>query len=555
MEVLKISRPLAQILAGRGISTYSEAHRFFRPSLDMLHDPFLMADMENAVDRLIQAINNQEKILIYGDYDVDGTTSVAMFYHFLTSFYENCEYYIPNRYTEGYGVSLTGVQYAVENSFSLIITLDCGIKSADLVGYASKKGIDFIICDHHEPDHELPPASAVLDPKRKDCSYPYKELSGCGVGFKFIQAFLETHPGIGYDAFELLDLLCVSIAADIVPVTGENRVLSYFGLLRLRESPRPGLAALMEIAGIDRSSADLTNVVFGLAPRINAAGRLEDAKHAVRLMLAEDHLPATQFARKLDAHNAQRRNIDRRITLEAHDMIRENGWYDTKSTVLYREDWHKGVIGIVASRCIETFYRPTIIFTRNEEGVLTGSARSVDGFDLYAALDECSDLLEQFGGHKHAAGMTLRNENLEAFRAKFEEVVSREITDELLRPSIQIDTYVQLHQIDAKFFRILRQMSPFGPGNPEPIFCANELTARDIRAFSSKNNPDSSHLKLNVFQEGCKSGFQAIGFSLGHFAEKLKREPEGFSMAFTLGTNTYMGRTSLQLYIKDIRWE
>ncbi|MEJ2003521.1 MAG: single-stranded-DNA-specific exonuclease RecJ, partial [Cyclobacteriaceae bacterium] len=408
MDVLNISQPLANILAARSITGFSEAKDFFRPSLDMLHDPFEMADMSAAVERLITAINNSEKILIYGDYDVDGTTSVTMFYHFLSSIYPNCDFYIPDRYSEGYGVSLTGIEYAHKNEFSLIISLDCGIKSTDLVEYAKKKNIDFIICDHHEPGPVLPPAAAVLDPKRKDCPYPYKELSGCGVGFKFIQAFLQTHPGIDFDIFSLLDLVCVSIAADIVPITGENRVLAYYGLQTLAESPRPGLASLMEIAGLKRSRLTISGVVFGIAPRINAAGRLEDARHAVRLMLADDTQPASEFAQKLDSQNSERKDIDRQITREAHEMIIEKGWTATKTTVLCSDGWHKGVIGIVASRCIETYYRPTIILTRSDEGMLTGSARSVEGFDLYAALSKCSDLLEQFGGHKHAAGMTLR---------------------------------------------------------------------------------------------------------------------------------------------------
>ncbi len=555
MDGLKISAPLANILINRGIHTFEEARMYFRPSLDMLHDPFLMADMGAAVERLVTAISQGEKILIYGDYDVDGTTSVAMFYHFLSSFYNKCEFYIPNRYLEGYGVSLAGVNYAEENEFSLIITLDCGIKSNDLVSLAQKKGIDFIICDHHEPGSTLPPAVAVLDPKRSDCDYPYKELSGCGVGFKFIQAFLESHPDIDFEPLSLLDLVCVSIAADIVPITGENRVLASYGLQKLANQPRHGLAALMDIAGIRRDDVTISRVVFGLAPRINAAGRLEDAKYAVRLMLADDDAPAKIFADQLDGHNQQRKDIDREITSQAHRMILENGWTEASTTVLYQPDWHKGVIGIVASRCIESFYRPTIILTETGEGKLTGSARSVEGFDLYSALTECSDLLEQFGGHKHAAGMTLRNENLEAFRERFEEVVSREITEDLLTPSICIDTEIFLDDITPKFFRIMRQMAPFGPGNPEPVFMADNLRAHNIRAFSARSNPDSNHLKFRVSQKGGKSSFEVIGFGLGEFADMLIQNPEGFGMAFALGENKYMGQVSLQLYVKDIRWE
>ncbi|MCA6078603.1 single-stranded-DNA-specific exonuclease RecJ [Fulvivirga sedimenti] len=555
MSAINVSAPIANILINRGITNFEQAKEYFRPSLEMLHDPFLMAGMEAAVDRLVNAIGTGEKILIYGDYDVDGTTSVAMFYHFLSSFYDHCEYYIPDRYKEGYGVSLAGVDYAEENNFSLIITLDCGIKSNDLVSLASKKGIDFIICDHHEPDNVLPPAVAVLDPKRTDCPYPYKELSGCGVGFKFIQAFLLSHPDIGFDPFSLLDLVCVSIAADIVPITGENRVLAYYGLQKLARDPHPGLAALMEVAGIQQNDVTISRVVFGLAPRINAAGRLEDAKYAVRLMLATDAEPAQNFARQLDGHNQQRKDIDRLITSQAHDMILENGWTEANTTVLFQPDWHKGVIGIVASRCIESYYRPTVILTETHDGILTGSARSVDGFDLYSALLKCSDLLEQFGGHKHAAGMTLRNENLEAFRSRFEAVVSSEITSDLLTPSIIIDTRISLDDINPKFFRIMQQMAPFGPGNAEPVFVAEDLIARDVRAFSARNNPDSNHLKLRIGQYGCTSTFEAIGFGMGEYADQLKKNPQGFGMAFAVAENRYMGRVSLQLYIKDIRWE
>ncbi len=555
MDVLQVSQPLANILVARGITTFEEAKSFFRPSLDMLHDPFLMKDMSRAVDRLITAINKGEKVLIYGDYDVDGTTSVAMFYHFLSSFYPQCEFYIPNRYTEGYGVSLAGIEFAAENNFSLIITLDCGIKSVELVDYAGTKNIDFIICDHHEPGAALPPANAILDPKRSDCSYPYKELSGCGVGFKFIQAFLQTHPGIDFELYSLLDLVSVSIAADIVPITGENRVLAYFGLKQLMDNPRPGLASLMEIAGISRGQVSISRVVFGLAPRINAAGRLEDAKHAVRLMLSDDSQLAAEFAQKLDDQNAERRDIDRQITLEAHEMIEENGLQETSTTVLYRHDWHKGVIGIVASRCIETYYRPTVILTQTGEGLLTGSARSVDGFDLYSALCKCSDLLEQFGGHKHAAGMTIRDENLDAFRLRFESIVSEDISQELLTPAIQTDTIVTLDDLSPKFYRILSQMAPFGPGNPEPVLVARGLNAESFRAFSARSNPDSNHLKLTVSQPGSRQRFEAVGFNLGRLAEELNSRPTGFDMAFNIGENTYRGETTLQLYIKDIRWE
>jgi single-stranded-DNA-specific exonuclease len=521
----------------------------------MLHDPFLMKDMSEAVDRIAQAINSEEKILIYGDYDVDGTTSVAMFYHFLSSIYSKCTYYIPDRYKEGYGVSLQGIEYAEKEGFNLIITLDCGIKSVALVELAHEKQIDFIICDHHEPGAELPAAYAVLDPKRKDCDYPYKELSGCGVGFKLIQAFVDTHPGVNYDVFTLLDLVCISIAADIVPITGENRILAFFGLKQLMNAPRPGIMSLMEIAGIRRDEITISKIVFGIAPRINAAGRLEDAKSAVRLMLAEDTLPALKFAQQLDGHNSDRKSIDRMITKEAKDMILEKGMQQTKTTVLYKEDWHKGVIGIVASRCIESYYRPTIILTQTEEGILTGSARSIEGFDLYSALMKCSDLLEQFGGHQHAAGMTLRDVNLEQFRQRFETVVAEHISDELLTPSLPVDTTILLNEITPKFNRILKQMAPFGPGNTEPVLAASNLMASHVRSFSARNNPDSSHLKMKVYQEGSNLRFDAIGFNMGEYAEKIMQTPQHFSMAFSVSENTYRGETSLQLYVKDIRWE
>ncbi len=549
-QELSIDKALATMLVQRGISDFDEAKDFFRPQIEHLHDPFLMADMEKAVERLIEAIENGEKIMVYGDYDVDGTTAVALVYGFLSTFYGNLEYYNPDRYAEGYGVSVQGIEWASEQGVSLIVCLDCGIKAQDKVTLAKEKfNIDFIICDHHEPDETLPAAVAVLDPKRKDCPYPYKELTGNGVGFKLLQAFcMRTEMPIE-NLYEFLDLCVVSIGSDIVPITGENRVLAYFGLKKLNENPRTGLRALKEIAGF-KTPMTVENVVFVLGPRINAAGRIKHAKAAVKLLLSDDYDEALAFAGEIQKHNSERKTFDSRITEEALAMIEGDEWLrDTaKSTVLYREDWHKGVIGIVASRCIEKYYRPTIILTKSHEKA-AGSARSVAGFNLYGAIEECADLLEQFGGHTHAAGMTLPIENIEAFRLAFDKIVARTITTEQLTPVIKIDLKIKLAEISTKFYRIMNQMAPFGPENMQPIFVTENLTLKYApRVMKEK------HLKLELFEETTGAILSAVGFGMveEHFA-KLN-ENKYFSIAYQVDENTFNNNTSLQLMLKDIKF-
>jgi single-stranded-DNA-specific exonuclease len=545
---INVSKPLANILAQRGINTFDEAKTFFRPTLDQLHDPFLMKDMDLAVARVEKALASDEKILVYGDYDVDGTTSVALFYGFINSFHINSAFYIPDRYKEGYGISRQGIDWAKDNGYSLIVALDCGIKSVELVEYAKTLAIDFIICDHHRPGDILPPASAVLDPKREDCDYPFKELSGCGIGFKLMQGILSKMPHIKVDAFDFLDLVVVSIAADIVPIVGENRILAYYGLIRLNTCPRPGLKALINLAG-QKKVLNITGVVFGLAPRINAAGRVGHAKGAVDLLLAETEDEAYHFGEKLNIKNDQRRDFDTSITEEALEMIDGNVLSKTaKSTVLFKNDWHKGVIGIVASRCIEKYYRPTIILTQSEDKA-TGSARSVPGFDVYEAIDSCSHLLDQFGGHKYAAGLTLPIDNVAAFQLKFEEVVAETIPDELLIPQIELDAEIQLDNINSKFYNILKQMEPFGPENMTPIFFADHLVlASSLTVIKDK------HLKFKVSQENNTSSFDCIGFGLGELATQLSSDMI-FKMAFTVEENEFRGRTTLQLNIKDIKFD
>lgn len=547
-QAINVSPPVATILAQRGIRDYDSAKTFFRPTLDMLHDPFLMKDMDVAVERIEKAINNNEKILVYGDYDVDGTTSVALFFGFLNSFYSQCDFYIPDRYVEGYGVSGQGIDWARENGFSLIISLDCGIKSVALVQRARAYGIDFIICDHHRPGQELPPAVAVLDPKRSDCAYPYKELPGCGIGFKLVQALLTRNPTWHPDPFSFLDLVVVSIASDIVPITGENRVLAHYGLRRLRENPRPGLQALMSLGGI-RQNITVTGIVFGMAPRINAAGRIAHAKTAVHLLLAASEEEALHYGKKLNIRNDERRDFDATITEEALAMIEENEVLKAaKTTVLFKDDWHKGVIGIVASRCIERYHRPTIILTMSNNKA-TGSARSVPGFDVYNAIANCSDLLEQFGGHMYAAGLTLELGKLEAFRKKFEEVVSSSIPEELLTPLVEIDTEIQLDQITKNFFNVVSQMAPFGPENLHPVFLSDNVkVAGSLRIIKDK------HLKFTAQQDGNKNKLEAIGFGLAEHANRMKNG-EKFKMAFSIEENNYMGYQSIQLNIKDIKFD
>ncbi|GEO04215.1 single-stranded-DNA-specific exonuclease RecJ [Adhaeribacter aerolatus] len=545
---LLISETLASVLCQRNVCTFEEAKKYFRPSLDDLHDPFLIRDMDKAVDRLNEAIHRGEKVLVYGDYDVDGTTSVALVYSFLQNYVKEIDIYIPNRDLEGYGISVQGVDWAAEHNFTLVISLDCGIKSMEKVAYAKSKGIDFIICDHHLPDTTIPDAVAVLDPKRSDCPYPYKELSGCGVGFKFMQGFCQHNDLDITPLFGLLDLLVVSIAADIVPITGENRIFAYFGLQQLNSGAplRPGLEALRELAGLT-GELDINSIVFGFAPRINAAGRMGDAKRSVHMLLAPTKEEAFTKADIIDKTNNERRGHDTSITKEALLMIEQDEVLRrSRSTVLFKETWHKGVVGIVASRCIEKYYRPTIILTQSN-GKASGSARSVHGFDVHSAILECSDLLEQFGGHMYAAGLTLPVENIPAFRERFEEVVSRTITAEQLIPQIEIDAPIRLKQITPNFLKIIKQMEPFGPGNMGPVF-----TSECVFDTGACRVVGETHLKLKIMQEDSHQ-IDAIAFGMADYYPRiLKGIP--FDVCYCVEENVFRGITSLQLRIKDIRF-
>lgn len=548
-QAINASRPIATILAQRGKCDFHSAKAFFRPKLSMLHDPFLMKDMEQATDRINVAISNKEKILVYGDYDVDGTTSVALFFGAINKFYPLSDFYIPDRYKEGYGVSKQGIEWAAENDFSLIVALDCGIKSVELVAYAKELGVDFIICDHHRPGEELPPAVAVLDPKREDCNYPYKELSGCGIGFKLLQGLSKKYPKFKIDPFDYLDLVAVSIASDIVPIDDENRVLAYYGIKKLEDSPGAGLKALMRLAGVPKKNITITSIVFGLAPRINAAGRIAHAKTAVEMLLATSEEEAYHFGENLNLKNDKRRDFDSDITRQALEMIESNtSLIAAKTTVLFKNDWHKGVIGIVASRCIEKFHRPTIILTQSENKA-TGSARSVPGFDVYNAIAKCSDLLDQFGGHMYAAGLTMDVENVPLFQKKFEEIVSGSIPEELLTPVIEIDTPINFDQITSKFFNVLSQMEPFGPANPKPVFIAS-----NVHIVNATRVIKEKHLKLTLKQLENSQRFEAIGFNIASLAEKIA-EDVLFQIAFTIEENNYRGMRSIQLNIKDIKFD
>lgn len=546
-QEININPYLSTILVQRGTNDFESAKAYFRPTLEELHDPFLMKDMQQAVDRLKRAIDTQEKILVYGDYDVDGTTAVALVYSYLRAFHPNCAVYIPDRHKEGYGVSRAGIEWADENGYSLIIALDCGIKATDMVVLAEHKGIDFVICDHHLPDEEIPNAVAVLDPKRKDCNYPYKELSGCALGFKLIQAYARQHRN-EKEVYQFLDLVAVSTASDIVPITGENRILTYYGLKKLNENPLPGLKALREVSQ-NRSDLDVSGIVFTLGPRINAAGRVAHASAAVELLIAETESEALELAGALNLNNDTRRQFDLDITEEALSMIHNNEVLrSAKSTVLFKNTWHKGVIGIVAARCIEKYYRPTVILTESNDKI-TGSARSVMGFDLYEAICKCSDLLEKFGGHKYAAGLTMDKKNLAAFQQRFEEVVTAQITSEMLTPSIEIDTTISFDAITPRFINVLKQMAPFGPENQKPVF-----EAQHVYASNSLSNFKDRHVKFTASQEGNGSAFQVVGFDLGEHYEQLAMQTP-FRMAFTIEENFYNGYTSIQLRAKDIKFD
>ena len=542
---LKVDGLIAQLLLQRGITNYEEAKNFFRPELTHLHDPFLMKDMDKAVQRIEMAIANQENILVFGDYDVDGTTSVALVSSFLKENYPNVATYIPDRYAEGYGISLQGIDFAADNDISLIIALDCGVKALEQVKYAKEKAIDFIVCDHHRPGDKLPEAVAILDPKREDCSYPYKELCGCGVGFKLIQA-LASKQGMGLETLtNYLDLVATAIAADIVPITGENRVLTYFGLQVINSYPRTGIKAIID--QIKKRTLTVSDVVFIIAPRINAAGRMKHGEHAVSLLTERNLERAQQLAREIEEFNTERRSLDQEITEEALLQMQQNKEEKRFTSVVYNENWHKGVIGIVASRLTETHYRPTLVFTKSGDK-LAASARSVKGFDIYNALEECADYLEQFGGHKYAAGLTLVEEQYESFKQQFEKVVASTIDPQLLQPEISIDAQIELDQITPKLMRILHQFEPFGPGNMTPTFMSEGL---QDTGYARGVGEDEKHLKLAVTQKG-SSPVGAIGFNLGDKLEKVKNK-NTFDAVFSLEENEWNGTVSLQLKLKDIR--
>ena len=542
---LKVETLIAHLLLQRGITNYKEAKTFFRPQLSDLHDPFLMKDMDKAVARIEKAIINKENILVFGDYDVDGTTAVALLSTYLQETYPNVATYIPDRYSEGYGISYQGIDFAEDNGFSLIIALDCGVKAIDKIEYAAAKGIDFIICDHHRPGSELPRAVAVLDPKRDDCEYPYKELCGCGVGFKLIQALASKNRETAQDLMPFLDLVATAIGSDIVPITGENRVLAYFGLQVINTNPRIGFKAI--INQIKKSELTITDVVFIIAPRINAAGRMEHGQHAVNLLTASDLGEAQKFAAEIEKYNLDRRGLDQEITEEALVQIQENKEEDRFTSVVFNENWHKGVIGIVASRMTETYYRPTLVFTKSGEK-LAASARSVKGFDVYEALQGCSDYIEQFGGHKYAAGLTLLEEQYENFKNQFEKVVSETIDPKLLVPEITIDTKISLNDISPRLMRILKQFAPFGPGNMRPVFMAEGV--KDT-GYGKGVGENEKHLKLTLTQKG-STPIGAIGFNLGNKLCTVKNQ-QNFDVAFTLDENEWNGSISLQLKLRDIK--
>lgn len=549
---LGVDAVLAQLLVQRGVDTFEKAKSFFRPNLEELHNPFLMKGMEEAVNRIFQAIENDENIMVYGDYDVDGTTAVALMSTYLLSLYSNVVTYIPDRYAEGYGISYQGIDFAEDNEISLIIALDCGIKAIDKVAYAKEKNIDFIICDHHRPGATVPNAVAVLDPKQEDCHYPYDELSGCGVGFKLIQAIAQIQEQPFSELIPYLDILAISIAADIVPMDGENRILAYHGLKVINSNPRPGIKAILE--QVQKEELTITDVVFIIAPRINAAGRMKQGIHAVELMTEQDVNLAKKYAREIDQYNADRKELDKKITDEALQQIRENKEEQNSTNVVFCETWHKGVIGIVASRLIETYYKPTLVFTKSENK-LAASARSVKGFDVYNALEACSEHIEQFGGHKYAAGLTLLPENYQAFKAAFEKVVKETLPEKLKTPEIVIDAEVDLIDLNSKFYRILSQFAPFGPANMKPVFKSTALRDNGYGKRIGKVEKEGDlpeHLRLNIVYGADDKTYNAIGFGMGEKLEQLQNA-ETFEAAFTLEENNWNGYTSLQLMLKDLK--
>ncbi len=547
---LNVNMVIARLLVQRGIKTFDEAKEFFRPRLSDLHNPFLMKDMDKAVERLELAIANKEKVIIYGDYDVDGTTSVALMYTFLKPRIEEIEYYIPDRYSEGYGISPKSINYAIDNGFTLIVALDCGIKAVEKIAGAKARGLDYIICDHHNPGNEVPPAVAVLDPKQVDCNYPYKELSGCGVGFKLAQAFCQKNNLEQEEIYDLLDLLAVSIAADIVPITGENRVLAYYGLKRLNSNPGIGLQTMINLAGIADTEITISDIVFKIGPRINASGRIEHGKTSVQILVEEDEEKAVLIGKEIDSFNEIRKTLDRDITQDALDMVEQSEELQAmNSTVLYNRDWHKGVVGIVASRVTEKYYCPTIILTESN-GLATGSARSVRDFDLYEAIGQCSDLLESYGGHMYAAGLTMKIENITEFKRRFEEIVTKQITDLQQTQTIEIDAKITLSEITPRFYRILKQFSPFGPRNLAPVFITEDVFDAGTSRLVGKKQ---EHLKLDLVEPDVNSGiFPGIAFNQSE-AFDLLTSGLPFDVCYSISENEYRGKTNLQLFVKDIK--
>ncbi len=548
---LGVDPVLAELLVQRGVHTFEQARSFFRPSLDDLHDPFLMTDMDKAVDRVHRAVASGEKILVYGDYDVDGTTAVSLVYTFLRRMTRHLDFYIPERYDEGYGVSYKGIDWAHENGFKLIITLDCGIKANEKVEYARERGIDVIICDHHLPENELPKAVAVLDPKREDCFYPFDDLSGCGVGFKLVQAYAQKYDIPFETLTPLLDLLVVSIASDLVTVVGENRILAHYGLKQLNSNPREGLLAMIQLSGLEPGHLTIDDIVFKIGPRINAAGRMESGRIAVELLTASNVNDAIRIGNEINERNNERKNIDRRITQEALEMVESGGCLSSgKATIVYNPQWHKGVVGIVASRLVEAYYKPTIVFTMSQNGLVTGSARSVHGFDLYDAIESCADLLENFGGHLYAAGLTLKEENLPAFCERIEKHISGKIIPEMQTPVVDIDTMLNFSQITPKFLRILKQFQPFGPGNSAPVFRTDNVYDNGM---GRKVGAEGGHLKLELIQESQPyHHISAIAFNMADYFEHIKAG-NPIDVCYSIVENYYRGTSSTQLRIKDLR--
>ena len=548
-DELSISPVLSQLLVQREIFTYDDARNFFRPDLANLHDPFLMADMDKAVERLTKAMRHNEKIMVYGDYDVDGTTSVSLVYKFLQKFHNNIDFYIPDRYNEGYGISIQGIDFAAQNGFKLIIALDCGIKAVEKVKYASSLGVDFVICDHHTPDAVLPPAVAVLDPKRDDCNYPYKHLSGCGVGFKLMQAFAIVNNIDFAQLTPLLDLLALSIASDIVPITGENRILAFFGLKQINSNPSVGLKGILEVCGLTDKEITISDIVFKIGPRINASGRMKLASEAVELLVSSNPVFAKEKSDTINEYNNDRKDLDKNITDEAIALIASDERYATRrSIVVHKPDWHKGVIGIVASRLSEEYYKPSIVLT-NSNGLASGSARSVPGFDIYKAIDSCRDLLETFGGHMYAAGLSMKEENIPLFTERFEQFVSETILEEQTYPQIEIDALLEFKDITPKFFRVLKQFGPFGPGNMKPVFASKKVFDYGTSRLVGK---EQEHLKLELVDSSSENVMNGIAFRMFAYNDHLKAL-NPLDICYTIEENTFNGNTNIQLMIRDIK--